>query len=145
MRKRTASVTVCFILLVSCFMTVKADGPAIEPYSSTIFSNYIASATCPSAGKISGSIYVAIRDDVKPATLAGLKYTKLQYKNADGTWTTERIYPQAYFTGCNSFSKEYNNLTVTSGRTYRFKFTAYGVAGGTSSERVYYSNSVYIK
>ena len=91
MRKRTASVTVCFILLVSCFMTVKADGPAIEPYSSTIFSNYIASATCPSAGKISGSIYVAIRDDVKPATLAGLKYTKLQYKNADGTWTTERI------------------------------------------------------
>ena len=46
MRKRTASVTVCFILLVSCFMTVKADGPAIEPYSSTIFSNYIASATC---------------------------------------------------------------------------------------------------
>ena len=63
MRKRTASVTVCFILLVSCFMTVKADGPAIEPYSSTIFSNYIASATCPSAGKITGSIYVAIRDD----------------------------------------------------------------------------------
>ena len=145
MHKRAASVTLCLILLVSCFMTVRADESAIEPYSSSIFSTYAAIASCPSAGKISGSIYVAIRDDVKPAALAGLTYAKLQYKDTDGTWTTERVYTQAYFTGCDSFTKEYNNQTATSGRTYRFEFTVYGLAGGTSTTKVYYSNSVYIR
>ena len=145
-KRRTVSrisVTLCCILFLSCFVTVKADTPDITPYSSSVFSSYSAYASCPGTGKITGSIWVSIRSDIRPAVLAGVKYMKLQYLSG-GTWTTERTYPQAYSTGCNEFSKTYN-LTATSGRTYRFAFTMYGLAGGESSEVTYYSNSVYIR